>query len=672
MNPYTTAAQRDKEQLLHTKSLQLPENKGLQTFRKTVECIVTVPSVSFETQVNENNKEIKLKKLSTEIIMGKTTEDTAMELDAEGGASFEQLQDLIKKNVINGIRNIALWNKNTTNYRTHSITHNRKKLTNKGPTRRLQQKEIPRCKSSTGPKPTWPPNNNNKTAATLGSSSIHYRTARKSRRYQQRYYKRQSHKIKREQAITITSEEKNFYQRSEQAATAITSKIKQQFGFVADPKKTLLHNASSTLATTPTWYYFARPSHLAFHDFTQQKQPAKNLRSLLGLGLKFIPTPRCTNTWTKLKETSMPKLQRAIHLRFHFAGSETSSNDTYDPKIYVRSNWTPPYWTLPPIVLQQRLDKFATTLNKLFKRRMGKTNLLSYQTRALQSLQKQQDFLICSCDKNLGPAIIERDDYIKITMRDHLLDGRTYRRLSEADCNNHKQRLIQEIKSWLKQYNKTLTKMERAFLKQGLDQNKRAFAGFYLTLKAHKLKPGQNITHLKSRPIVSCPGSLLHPLGIWTDRKLQSLAKQQISYFRNSFDLRQELCSTQYPTTAQLFTADAVSMYTNIPTNTAIMLIARHLHKKIPEERPKQNEALIAALKLVMLNNIFSFGDMTFKQLNGTAMGTLPTPPYAMIYYGLHESTLLPNHRQHVIFYKRFIDDVFGIWLPHPNPEIYE
>ena len=29
--------------------------------------------------------------------MGKTTEDTAMELDAEGAASFEQLQDLIKK-----------------------------------------------------------------------------------------------------------------------------------------------------------------------------------------------------------------------------------------------------------------------------------------------------------------------------------------------------------------------------------------------------------------------------------------------------------------------------------------------------------------------------------------------------------------------------------------------
>ena len=68
-------------------------------------------------------------------------------------------------------------------------------------------------------------------------------------------------------------------------------------------------------------------------------------------------------------------------------------------------------------------------------------------------------------------------------------------------------------------------------------------------------------------------------------------------------------------------------MYMNIPTNTAIMFIARHLQKNIPEERPKQNEALIAALKLVMLNNIFSFNDMTFKQLNGTAMGTPPAPP---------------------------------------------
>ena len=77
-----------------------------------------------------------------------------------------------------------------------------------------------------------------------------------------------------------------------------------------------------------------------------------------------------------------------------------------------------------------------------------------------------------------------------------------------------------------------------------------------------------------------------------------------------------------------------------------------------------------------MRNNIFPFGDMTFKQLNGTAMGTTspppPPPPYTMIYYGLHESKLKPQHQKHVIFYKHFIYNVLGIWLPHPNPQTNE
>ena len=54
-----------------------------------------MPSVSYEKQIEENNRDIIFKKISNDIILGKTTESTAMELDAEGGASFEQL--LFKK-----------------------------------------------------------------------------------------------------------------------------------------------------------------------------------------------------------------------------------------------------------------------------------------------------------------------------------------------------------------------------------------------------------------------------------------------------------------------------------------------------------------------------------------------------------------------------------------------
>ena len=71
---------------------------------------------------------------------------------------------------------------------------------------------------------------------------------RKSRRYHQRRQKRQLGKAKKKQTRTIATEEKIFQLRSEQITTTIETKLKQQFGFVADPKKTLLHNASSALA----------------------------------------------------------------------------------------------------------------------------------------------------------------------------------------------------------------------------------------------------------------------------------------------------------------------------------------------------------------------------------------------------------------------------------------
>ena len=100
------------------------------------------------------------------------------------------------------------------------------------------------------------------------------------------------------------------------------------------------------------------------------------------------------------------------------------------------------------------------------------------------------------------------------------------------------------------------------------------------------------------------------------------------------------------------------------------MLIAKHIRKSVTEERPKQNDTLIAALKLVMLNNIFCFADMTFKQLNGTAMWTPPALPYATIYYGIHEKTFYQNTTNMSYFTNDLSTMylVFGYPTPIPKP----
>ena len=256
----------------------------------------------------------------------------------------------------------------------------------------------------------------------------------------------------------------------------------------------------------PTWYYFSRPSNMAFHDFTKRHKPQKNLRSLLGLGLKFIPTSSLTNCWSRLKQSSYDRLLRSVHLRFHFARKPPSEGTTtYDPKIYVHSTWTPPHWTIPPIALEERLTRFSLALSKLFKTRQGKTNLLPHQHRALRTLQQQQTFLIVPCDKNLGPAIIERHDYLKIAMRDHLSDTTTYKSLTTSEIDCYSSDITKNILGWMKTHHKKLTKMERAFLRKKLKSNHSPYARFYLTLKAHKLKPGQTVDDLDDVIGIWCP-----------------------------------------------------------------------------------------------------------------------------------------------------------------------
>lgn len=70
-----------------------------------------------------------------------------------------------------------------------------------------------------------------------------------------------------------------------------------------------------------------------------------------------------------------------------------------------------------------------------------------------------------------------------------------------------------------------------------------------------------------------------------------------------------------------------------------------------------------------MRHNIFEFGDTYWFQRTGCAMGTPPACSYATLYFSDHESkaiTMFPE----LIFQKRFIDDLFGIWVPASQQQI--
>lgn len=436
-----------------------------------------------------------------------------------------------------------------------------------------------------------------------------------------------------------------------------------------------------------TWYYFARPTNLAFHDLTSYITPPPGLPKLLGLGHKFIPTPRFSLTWAQIERTTYDRFDRNLRVKAFCIGhmkkpppipeelyqpgreadlAQAQANqpkEDYNPKMYDASTWEPPKHLIPKAI-SHRLKAFKASLQAKFsRRRRARSNLLPHQRRALSWLRQQQSLLVVQCDKNLGPAVIERTEYIRFAFKDHLDDANTYKRIYPDEVNHHQQLLLRTLDDWLKTNDKTLSKGERKFLRARKAANTEPFAYFYLTMKVHK-------SPLATRPIVSCSGSLLEGLGLWVDDKLQQVAKQMSSYIKSSYELKQQLMQLQLPPNCYLFTADAKSMYTNIPTNFAIQVIRRYLKDNSHKFPDLPIPAVVAGLSIIMKNNYFRFGDTIWKQLKGTAMGTPPAPPYATIFYGALEEKLLPDPRfqPNLIFYRRFIDDVFGIWhIPDPT-----
>eukprot|EP00804_Cyclotella_cryptica_P018894 CCRYP_006425-RB/>CCRYP_006425-RB protein AED:0.40 eAED:0.40 QI:0/-1/0/1/-1/0/1/0/94 len=92
-------------------------------------------------------------------------------------------------------------------------------------------------------------------------------------------------------------------------------------------------------------------------------------------------------------------------------------------------------------------------------------------------------------------------------------------------------------------------------------------------------------------------------------------------------------------------------MYTNIRTGPALQHISNLRCSKAGHTFQHYDEqALIEALHIVFQNNILQFGDTYWKQISGTGMGIAPAPPWATIYYAIHENGVLPHWNSNILF----------------------
>jgi hypothetical protein len=413
-------------------------------------------------------------------------------------------------------------------------------------------------------------------------------------------------------------------------------------------------------------------SNLKYHNLCTHLTPPLGLKSILGYDLKHCVQHKTPQTDA---ETILKRLDRDVRIRFRHGANQEDDNtaedpfDTYDPKIYVKlKNWEP---ELCAQEIEEELADFRRQFTTLVASHTPTptSNLSQRQEKLLEALKKAKQFVITPTDKNLGPAILERSQYIERCFQDHLLNKATYHRLNDPESKtlryNARAHIILAVAHAEKRGQ--LNHAERTYFSRSIaEEPLRRPPQFYILPKVHK-------TPWKTRPVVSCAGSFNEIASKWLDYKLSKIVKLCPSHIKDSYQVLDDLRQLgTLPPSARLFTADAVSMYTNIDTDHGIETIQKwldlHRQEILADHASFPFALVMELLRIVMKNNVFQFDDCWFHQQNGTAMGTSVACIYATIYYSYHEETkILPTYGSSLLYYKRFIDDVLAIWIPPPN-----
>jgi hypothetical protein len=356
-------------------------------------------------------------------------------------------------------------------------------------------------------------------------------------------------------------------------------------------------------------------------------------------------------------------MARTIRISYYLKENNLGHKSQYEKQIYIKNNtWHPPP---APLHIEDRISSFEKLLKEKHNILVNKhkqrnlLNLTPLQKKVFDHLKQNHNIIIKPTDKNLGPAIMDTEDYIQQVLKDHLLT-KDYMQLTQYEALSKMEKIKNLLKDIISTNKNSLSEAEQKYFQRSL-KDKLRLPIFYGLPKVHK-------TPLSLRPVVSSSSSLLSIFSNWLDYRMKELLPLIKSYTKNSFDVIKDLKQIDLPENALLFSADAKSMYTNIDSTTGLLTFQHFLEEnsnKISADFP--TSLFLKILEIVMRNNIFTFSDTYWLQLAGTAMGTPAACAYATITFGHLENTkILPKFHSQLLLYRRYIDDIFAIWLPPP------
>ncbi len=382
------------------------------------------------------------------------------------------------------------------------------------------------------------------------------------------------------------------------------------------------------------------------------KQLNKDHLEILNFGLQFIPTPHF-------------KLDNDLNK--HWNNYNRSCRKAY---AAVLAGKTTPWVSYRKYTfLQKKLtksifpDKCIDAVENIIEAQQNnilslepskyKTNISTQQRKALKELAQDKSITIKPADKGSGITIINTSQYHQEGMA-HLSDEFTYEKIEK----DYTTLLTSKINMYLKRAckNRIISEIEYTMLRQNPDQVRTQL--IYFLRKIHKNPHGL-------RPIVSGTNGPTETISAFLDNILSPFVPQCKYVAKNSTEIINLIESHVFPTDCMLGTMDVKSLYLTIPQEQGIEWVLTRIYTS-PSPPKYPIEFLRQLLVYILSHNIFKFGDHSFRQRSGIAMGTRCAPNFANIYMAVLEESFFEHSERNgkplPTFYKRYIDDVLLIW----------
>lgn len=345
---------------------------------------------------------------------------------------------------------------------------------------------------------------------------------------------------------------------------------------------------------------------------------------------------------------------RRINLYDYFTEENNDEPANFAPtsnlKLVQRNTWQP-----PPVYSRSKTPRYLIniTLNDIRERvlaalrahvpRRRPAKVLRDATIGARSLSRRDDIIIKPADKNLGIAVMDKQDYRRLIFV-HLNDRDTYELLGDHELPfqilDRYFILVTQVIAPGKRNPLAKILLERlsnSAMSYEIDHKYAEDLGFtipyfYGIPKVHK-QP------LTLRPICSSHSFFSTPLAIWLNEHLLPIAMQLQTVCHSSADVALTLARFKLTDSNIVFaTGDVTSLYPNIPIDHAVTLLSLEINKFHGRDL---GQRVTAALKFCLTNHYVQFEDVIYRQRKGTAMGVQFAPSFANIYlYLLHQSLI--------------------------------